>query len=123
MAEQKKTKKRNFYEWLEDEPYYPELEEEDYSAAAEVSQTNLRHVNITEEMFKSRVDEAFRKRMAKILYPKQIEESIDSPVYRRCVSNKFKEVTRDNNNEFLSQEKVIRGHVASLMHCLYLIFS
>ena len=43
------------------------------------------NVNVTEEVFKSKVDEAFRKRMAKTLSPKAIEECIASPVYARCI--------------------------------------
>ena len=116
-------KKKNFYDWLEEEPYYPEFLEEDYSAAVESTPVSAREVQITEETFKNKVDDAFRKRMAKVLYPKTIEECIASDVYKRCVHNKFKEVMKDNNNENLSQEKVIRGHVASLMHCLFLVFS
>ena len=83
----------------------------------------IRNVDVTEGVFKQKVDEAFRKRMGKILSPAQIEECIDSPIYNKCVTNKFKEVQMDNDNTNLSQEKVLRGHIASLMHCLFLIYS
>ena len=109
--------------FLADEPYMPDLEEEDYSAAEVVSPTSFGGVHVTAEVFKNKVDEAFRKRMSKVLSTKAIEESILSPVYMRCVKNKFKEVQNDNNNLTLSQEKVLRGHIASLMHCLFLVFS
>ena len=109
--------------FLADEPYMPDLEEEDYSAAEVVSPTSFSGVRVTAEVFKNKVDEAFRKRMSNVLSTKAIEESILSPVYMRCVKNKFKEVQNDNNNLTLSQEKVLRGHIASLMHCLFLVFS
>lgn len=109
--------------FLADEPYLPDLAEEDYTAAEVVKPMSFSNVNVTSDVFKSKVDEAFRKRMAKVLSPKAIEECIASPVYLRCIQNKFKEVQKDNNNLSLSQEKVLRGHIASLMHCLFLVFS
>ena len=118
--EEEKTKLELF---LADEPYLPDLEEEDYSAADVVTHQSLSNVNVNADTFKQKVDEAFRKRMKKVLSPKGIEECIASPVYNRCVRNKFKEVLKDNNNSNLSQDKVLRGHVASLMHCLFLVFS
>lgn len=121
MASQDEKSKLELF--LADEPYMPNLAEEDYTAAAVVKPTSFSNVNVTEEVFKSKVDEAFRKRMAKTLSPKAIEECIASPVYARCIQNKFKEVKNDNNNLSLSQEKVLRGHIASLMHCLFLVFS
>lgn len=118
-----KEEKSKLELFLADEPYMPDLAEEDYTAAAVVKPTSFSNVNVTEEVFKNKVDEAFRKRMAKTLSPKAIEECISSPVYARCIQNKFKEVQKDDNNANLSQEKVLRGHIASLMHCLYLVFS
>lgn len=109
--------------FLADEPYMPGLEEEDYTAAAVVKPSSFSNVNVTEEVFEHKVKEAFRKRMEKVLSPKSIESCIDSEVFKRCVKNKFKEVMKDNNNANLSQEKVLRGHIASLMHCLFLVFS
>lgn len=117
-----KEEKSNLELFLADEPYMPGLAEEDYTAAEVVKPTSFSNVNVTEEVFKSKVDEAFRKRMAKVLSPKAIEECIASQVYARCVQNKFKEMKKDNNNLSLSQEKVLRGHIASLMHCLFLVF-
>lgn len=121
MAKDTDTKDLEIF--LADEPYFPELAEEDYSAAQAVELIRSGNVNISFEMFKSRVDQAFRKRMDKVLSPKEISECINTPVYQRCVANKFKEVEKDNNNQNLSPEKVIRGHLASLMHCLFLVFS
>ncbi|MBO6031817.1 MAG: hypothetical protein J6Q22_10290 [Prevotella sp.] len=118
-----KKEKSNLELYLADEPYMPDLAEEDYTAASVVKPTSFRNVNVTAEVFKKKVDEAFRKRMAKTLSPKSIEECISSQVYERCVKNKFKEVANDDNNLSLSQEKVLRGHIASLMHCLFLVFS
>lgn len=118
-----KEEKSNLELFLADEPYMPELEEEDYSAAEVVSPANLSNVNVTAEVFEHKVKEAFRKRMDKVLSPKSIESCIDSEVFKRCVKNKFKEVQKDNNNATLSHEKVLRGHIASLMHCLFLVFS
>ena len=118
-----KEEKSDLQVFLADEPYMPDLAEEDYTAAEVVKPTGFSNVNVTEEVFKSKVDEAFRKRMAKTLSPKAIEECISSPVYARCIQNKFKEVQKDDNNANLSQEKVLRGHIASLMHCLFLVFS
>lgn len=115
--------KSNLELFLADEPYLPDLADEDYSAAEVVKPTSCSNVNVTSGIFKNKVDEAFRKRMAKVLSPKAIEGCIASPVYMRCVQNKFKEVQNDNNNLSLSQEKVLRGHIASLMHCLFLVFS
>lgn len=115
--------KKDLEMFLADEPYFPELAEEDYTAAKEVQPLRSGNVNVSEEMFRNKVDQAFRKRMEKVLSPKAISECIDTPVYRRCVANKYKEVQKDNNNERLSPEKVIRGHLASLMHCLFLVFS
>ena len=115
--------KRKLELFLADEPYLPELEEEDYTAAEVVKPTKLSNVNVTSEVFESKVREAFRKRMENVLSPKAIEQSMLSPVFHRCVKNKFKEVLNDNNNQTLSQEKVLRGHIASLMHCLFLVFS
>lgn len=117
-----KEEKSTLELFLADEPYMPGLAEEDYTAAEVVKPTSFSNVNVTAEVFKSKVDEAFRKRMAKVLSPKAIEECIASQVYARCVQNKFKEVKKDNNNLSLSQEKVLRGHIASLMHCLFLVF-
>ena len=93
-----KEEKSNLELFLADEPYMPGLAEEDYTAAEVVKPTSFSNVNVTEEVFKSKVDEAFRKRMAKVLSPKAIEECIASQVYARCVQNKFKEVKKDNNN-------------------------
>lgn len=121
MATKNEKDKLNVF--LADEPYMPDLAEEDYTAAAVVKPTSFSNVNVTAEVFKSKVDEAFRKRMAKTLSPKAIEACIASPVFERCVRNKFKEVQKDDNNLSLSQEKVLRGHIASLMHCLFLVFS
>ena len=121
MAKEEDKSKLELF--LADEPYMPDLAEEDYTAAEVVKPTSFSNVNVTAEVFKSKVDEAFRKRMAKTLSPKAIEECIASPVYMRCVQNKFKELEKDNNNLSLSQEKVLRGHIASLMHCLFLVFS
>lgn len=123
MTQEEDNKKQELKMFLADEPYMPGLAEEDYTAAEVVKPQTFSQVNVTEEVFKSKVDEAFRKRMKKILAPKKIEECISSPVYQRCVQNKFKEVKNDNNNLSLSQEKVLRGHIASLMHCLFLVFS
>ena len=109
--------------FLADEPYMPGLEDEDYTAAAVVKPSSFSKVNVTEEVFEHKVKEAFRKRMEKVLSPKSIENCIDSEVFKRCVKNKFKEVMKDNNNVTLSQDKVLRGHIASLMHCLFLVFS
>lgn len=117
-----RDKKKDLELFLADEPYSPELAEEDYTAAKAV-QPVAGGVNVSEGMFRDRVDQAFRKRMEKVLSPKAISECIASPVYKRCVANKYKEVLKDNNNERLSPEKVIRGHLASLMHCLFLVFS
>lgn len=36
--------------------------------------------------------------------------------------NKFKEVQKDNYNSTLLKEKVCIGHIASLMHFLFLVF-
>lgn len=109
---------------LADEPYVPELADEDYSVAKTVVKPSQgKTVNISFEEFKRQVDEAFRKRMAKVLYPATIESSIASEVYKRCVENKYKELRRDDNNERISHTKVVRGHIASLMHCLFLVFS
>lgn len=121
MAHEEEKSKLEMF--LADEPYLPDLAEEDYTAAEVVKPTTFSNVNVTAEVFKSKVDEAFRKRMASVLSPKAIEECINSPVYLRCIQNKFKEVKNDNNNLSLSQEKVLRGHIASLMHCLFLVFS
>ena len=121
MAKEEDKSKLELF--LADEPYMPDLAEEDYTAAAVVKPSSFSNVNVTEEVFAHKVKEAFRKRMNKVLPPKAIEECIDSDVFRRCVSNKFKEVQKDNNNASLSQEKVLRGHIASLMHCLFLVFS
>ena len=115
--------KEELNKWLEDEPYTLELADEDYSAVNSALPIGISNVAVTPELFKSKVDQAFRKRMQKVLAPKTIEECIASPVYARCVFNKFKEVQKDNNNSMLSQEKVLRGHIASLMHCLFLVFS
>ena len=115
--------KKELEMFLDDEPYFPELEEEDYTVAEEVVPSTSGNVNVSSEMFSSRVDQAFRKRMAKVLSPKAISECINTPVYKRCVANKYKEFKNDNNNRNLSPEKVIRGHLASLMHCLFLVFS
>lgn len=123
MTEEKDNNKRELELFLADEPYMPDLAEEDYTAAEVVKPQSFSQVNVTAEVFKSKVDEAFRKRMNSILSPKKIEECISSPVYLRCIQNKFKEVKNDNNNYSLSQEKVLRGHIASLMHCLFLVFS
>lgn len=123
FAMAQEEKRRNLELYLADEPYMPDLEEEDYSAANVVKPTMFSNVNVTAEVFEHKVKEAFRKRMEKVLSPQKIEESIDSPVFRKCVANKFKEVQKDNNNATLSQEKVLRGHIASLMHCLFLVFS
>ena len=120
MAKDEEKSKLELF--LADEPYLPDLAEEDYTAADVVKPTTFSNVNVTAEVFKNKVDEAFRKRMAKVLSPKATEECINSPVYLRCVQNKFKEVKNDNNNLSLSQEKVLRGHIASLMHCLFLVF-
>lgn len=117
------TDKSKLELFLADEPYLPDLAEEDYTAAEVVKPTSFSNVNVTAEVFESKVKEAFRKRMANVLSPKTIEQSIASPVFHRCVQNKFKEVQKDNNNLSLSQEKVLRGHIASLMHCLFLVFS
>lgn len=116
-------KKKELGLFLADEPYMPELADEDYSAALVVKPTSLANVNVTQEVFAHKVKEAFRKRMEKVLSPKVIEDCINSEVFKRCVVNKFKEVQKDNDNATLSQEKVLRGHIASLMHCLFLVFS
>ena len=121
--ENKNEEKKDLELFLADEPYFPELAEEDYTAAREVQPLRSGSVNVSKEMFSSKVDQAFRKRMEKVLSPKAISECIESEVYKRCVANKFKEVQKDNNNERLSLDKVIRGHLASLMHCLFLVFS
>lgn len=57
--------------FLADEPYLPELAEEDYQAAVVINPTNSANVNVTMEVFAQKVREAFRKRMAKILPPKK----------------------------------------------------
>ena len=119
----KNEEKKDLELFLADEPYFPELADEDYNAANEVQPMKSGSVNVSEEMFKNKVDQAFRKRMEKVLSPRAISECISSSVYNRCVANKYKELKKDNNNEWLSPEKVMRGHLASLMHCLFLVFS
>ena len=118
MTEEKDNNKRELELFLADEPYMPDLAEEDYSAADVVKPQSFSQVNVTAEVFKSKVDEAFRKRMKSILSPKKIEECISSPVYWRCIQNKFKEVKNDNNNYSLSQEKVLHLSLPSILNNL-----
>lgn len=109
---------------LADEDYAPDLADEDYSVAKQVlNVTGGKFVSITIDDFEDKVAVAFGKRMKGVLTQEKILEALKSDVYVRCVRNKFKEVMKDDNNEKLSQAKVVRGHIASLMHCLYLVFA